>query len=75
MISDDGLSTGFQFVDVVESGVLLNYFVKPVSESSILVYVNFSRIEDKRREGGWYSWQGFVIKELDFDCDSGALIK
>lgn len=51
------------------SSTLLNTFLQPRDDASVLAYVNFSRTEDERRNNGWYSWEGYQINLVEMNCN------
>lgn len=62
-------------VDLIDKGVLGDYFVRALNSESVLVYANFLKAENERRPEGWFYWSGFLVKKLEFDCKDRKLKK
>ena len=61
--------TSVHKAEVLEAGVMSDFFVHSGARDTILAYINYMKYEDKRRPDGWYGWRGYKLEEIRIDCD------
>jgi hypothetical protein len=70
LVNRSGLIVNKKNQKIIENGLIGNVVSKPKEDASALIFINFTQMENVRRKDGWYSWNGYRVDELGFDCDA-----
>lgn len=61
-----------QYPEITEQYTVLTRLLMFPTEDTVYVVTNFSKQEDVRRDGGWWSWYGFRVDQLNIENLCGA---